>query len=100
MALLSLVVLCLPPVVISLALGAQDAAATAERLFGYFIPALVPVPLAVYLLDLLAYVCLRKGRRVRRANLITLLCGIAPTVCFAAAYIVCYFVALPLPFVA
>ena len=100
MALLSLVVLCLPPVVISLALGAQDAAAMAERLFGYFIPALVLVPLAVYLLDLLAYVCLRKGRRVRRANLITLLCGIAPTVCFAAAYIVCYFVALPLPFVA
>lgn len=96
---LALAALLLPAIVIPISLGTFDWQHIASKILDYFLPAFVAIPLAVFVLDIAAFLCLKEGNRVLRANLITLLCGVLPVLLFSAGHIVCYYVLPLLPFV-
>lgn len=98
LGLLSLVILSVPAIVIPASLGTFDLSHIYSRLLFYFLPEFVAIPFGIYLFDYLMYLCLRQGNRVKRANIITVICGILPVILFVVAYITFYFIRLPLPF--
>ena len=48
------------------------------------------IPIGVFALHAITYSCLKYRNTLKRANIITLLCGILPVVVFVLAYIVFY----------
>lgn len=97
-SLLSFVILCLPSVVLPAVLGTFSFAAVSERFLSYFNLYVVALPVYVFLLELVAYMALKKGNRVKRANTITFLCGMLPILIFVLSCLLFYFVRIELPF--
>ncbi len=99
LGLLSLAILTVPAIVIPASLGTFDWTHVYGKFLSYFIPEFFSIPLLIYFFDYAMYLCLKKGNRIKRANIITIIFGVLPVVLFICSYILFYFVRLPLPFV-
>ena len=54
-------------------------------------PEYLVIPIFVYLLNILSYICLKTGNRRARANRITFICGIFPVIVFVIGCMGVYF---------
>lgn len=95
---LAMLILSLPAVIIPVSIGTGDFAHILERFVYYFKPYLLALPVYVFLLELVSYFAFNRGNRLKRANIITILCGILPIVIFTLSYIFFYYVRIDLPF--
>lgn len=97
LSVLSSVLLVCPAIIQAMALGSLDITLAIEYILNYFKPGYILIPLYVFLLNVISYFVFRKGNRILRANIITLLCGILPVCMFALGYLIVYFMlSLPL----
>lgn len=97
LSVLSSVLLVLPAILQTMALGSFDITLAIECILDYFKPGYILIPLYVFLLNVISYFVLKKGNRIMKANIITLLCGILPVCMFVWGYsIVYYLFSLPL----
>ncbi|MGN0813403.1 MAG: hypothetical protein ACI4MQ_07845 [Candidatus Coproplasma sp.] len=98
-SILSMLILFLPALILPASLGTFDAAHILEKFVYYFKPYMLALPVYVFLLELVSYFAFSHGNRVKRANIITVLCGILPILIFVVFYIVFYFIRIDLPFI-
>ncbi len=99
LGILSFIFLSVPAIVIPASLGTFGIQTILDKFLFYFKPEFIAIPLVIYFFDYIVYLCLKEGNRIKRANIITLFCGILPVILFVVAYVTFYFVRLPLPFI-
>ena len=97
-SLLSMLILSLPAIIFPASLGTCDSAHILEKFVYYFKPYLLALPVYVFLLELVSYFGFKQGNRLKRANIITILCGILPIVIFTLSCIFFYYIRIDLPF--
>ncbi len=97
-SLLSMLILSLPAIIFPASLGTCDSAHILEKFIYYFKPYLLALPVYVFLLELVIYFCFKQGNRLKRANIITILCGILPIVIFTLSCVFFYYIRIDLPF--
>ncbi len=91
LSILSSVLLILPAIIQVIAFGTFDFTLVIERIVSYVAPGFVFIPLYVFALNVASYLLLKEGNRAKRANIITLLCGVLPVLMFALGYLIFYF---------
>lgn len=91
LSVLSSILLILPAIIQVIALGTVDLTLFIERIIGYVVPWAVFIPLCVFALNIASYLLLKEENRVKRANIITLLCGVLPVFMFGLGYLMFYF---------
>lgn len=94
-ALLSLLILMIPAFVIPAALGTLSMQTFLVCLDRFMHPALFLVPIGVFVIEIVAYILCKEGRRIERANRITLFVGILPEIVLIVAYLLYYFLNVP-----
>ena len=98
LSLISMLILSLPAIIIPASLGTFDATHILEKFTYYFKPYLFALPVYVFILELVGYFSFKHGKRLKRANIIAILCGILPVVMFTLSCILFYFIRIDLPF--
>ncbi len=94
LSVLSGLLLVIPAVIQAATLGSFDFTLIVERTIEFIRPEYMLIPLYVYLLNIFTYCLLKDGNKLKRANIITLLCGILPVVIFDISYLVFYYLGL------
>lgn len=97
-SLISMLILSLPSIIVPAGLGTLDATHILEKFIYFFKPYLFALPVYVFLLELIGYFGFKHGKRLKRANIITILCGILPIVMFTISCILFYYIRIDLPF--
>lgn len=93
-ALISFLILCIPTVVIPLAIGEVSVATILDRFNNYFLPIFAFVPIFIFFEYAFAYMLSKEKNdvmRIKKTNRLTFLCGLLPLLCFVAVYIFGYF---------
>lgn len=98
LSLISMLILSLPAVIVPASLGTLDATHILEKFTYYFKPYLFALPVYVFMLELVGYFSFKHGKRLKRANIIAILCGILPIVMFTLSCTLFYFIRIDLPF--
>ncbi len=94
LAIISLVILCIPSIVLPLGLGNVTFRIFIDKFTNYFLPWFVAIPICVYLVTMLLYALSReadKQIKLQKTIKTSILCCLLPVFCFALAYIICYF---------
>lgn len=94
LAIISLVILCIPSIVLPLGLGNVTFEIFIDKFTNYFLPWFVAIPICVYLVTMLLYALSRevnKQIKLRKTIKTSILCCLLPVLCFALAFIICYF---------
>lgn len=97
-SLLSMLILSFPAIIYPASLGTFDFAHILGKFQYYFKTYLFALPIYVFLLEVVSYFVLKRGNKLKRASIITILCGIIPIVCFTLSCILFYFIRIDLPF--
>ncbi len=87
---LSGILLILPAIIQALVLNQNDI----TQIVGSLNPIYAITPLYVFLLHICSYGCLKSRDTLKRANIITILCGILPVLVFVIAQIVFYYIGI------
>lgn len=87
---LSGILLILPAIIQALVLNQNDI----TQIVGSMNPIYAIMPLYVFLLHISSYGCLKVRDTLKRANIITILCGILPVLVFVIAQIVFYYIGI------
>lgn len=94
LAIISLVILCIPSIVLPLGLGNVTFEIFIDKFTDYFLPWFVAIPICVYLVTMLLYALSRevnKQIKLRKTIKTSILCCLLPVLCFVLAFIICYF---------
>ncbi len=91
---LSGLLLALPAVIQSLTLGKTDLTQITDRILSFLRPEFSFAPPVVFLIYIIAYLSLKRGDRIRRAAVITLILGILPILAFDIFYLIFYYIGL------
>lgn len=94
LSVLSSLILILPAIVQVLIHGKFDFTLIVERIGYNLVPACAFIPLGVFAINVISFFLLREGNKIKRANIITLLCAILPLVMFSVGYLMFYFYGL------
>lgn len=93
-ALISFLILCIPTVVIPLAIGEVSVATILDRFNNYFLPIFAFVPIFIFFEYAFAYMLSKEKNdviRIKKTSRLTFLCGLLPLLCFVAVYVLGYF---------
>lgn len=88
---LSALILMLPAFVQAAVLKDFSMGTIGERLNKYMV-VVCCYPVAVYMLNLISYFKVKTNMKLRKSIIITLFCGVLPTVAFSLIYIILYFI--------
>ena len=97
-SILSILILSLPAIIFPASLGTLDFEHIFDKFIYYFNPFLLVIPIYVFLVELIGYFGFKRGNRLKRANIATILCGIIPVVIFTLSCIFFYYIRIDLPF--
>ncbi|MBP3422568.1 MAG: hypothetical protein J6K86_02255, partial [Clostridia bacterium] len=97
-SILSVLLLLVPAIVQVYTSGSIDQTLFWEMLAGFIPSYYAFVPVYVFLLHSITYLCLNHRNRLARANVATLLAGILPILIFVAAYVLFYLLGIKVDF--
>ena len=95
---MSVLLLLVPAIVQVYTSGSIDQTLFWEMLAGFIPSYYAFVPVYVFLLHSITYLCLNHRNRLARANVATLLAGILPILIFVAAYVLFYLLGIKVDF--